>query len=62
MWQPHEQKNRPKNSTEIAATAMKMKPAVRIPNSKVYITSFSSSGASVLPLSFQCAMCRPISR
>jgi len=39
---------------------MKRKPAVTIPSSSVYITSFSSSGARVLPATFQWAMCSPI--
>ncbi len=62
MWQPHEQKKRPKIAVASTAVAMKRKPAVMMPSSSVYMTSLSSSGARVVPVIFQCAMCRPKSR
>jgi hypothetical protein len=41
------------------SVAISRKPAVTTPASSVYMTSFSSSGASVEPFSLQCAMCTP---
>ena len=49
---------------EVASTAMDMKinPAVTIPNSAVYMTSLSSSGASVFPAIIQWVTCTTIRR
>ena len=59
MWHPHEQKKRPKIAAEANAAAMNRNPAVTTPSSRVCMTSFSSNGASVVPATFQWAMCRP---
>ncbi len=56
MWQAQEQKNRPKIIVPTHKVHMNTKPAVMIPSSSVYMTSFNSRGASVLPDNFQCAM------
>jgi hypothetical protein len=62
MWQPQEQKKRPKIAADTHAAAMNRNPAVTTPSSSVYMTSLSSSGASVLPASFQWTTWSPISR
>ena len=53
MWQPQEQKKRPKIAVEAKAMAMKRKPAVTIPTSSVIRASLNSSGAMVRPESRQ---------